>query len=265
MSLYGRHLLIASLPAALIRAYDLGAQSRAWLLMLLCALAVSFGWAAVFARLRGRPVDPVWIPAAWLFSLMLPPTVPLGFAAVVLSFGLVFGCHVFGGSGRYLVNPALLGVVFLAIAYPTVAGTDASIGSEVDAIRIASVIASLIGAVYLVALKQASASIVAGGLIALTAGGALDSEMSWTAHLAAGHFAFALAFVATDPTTRPGTVSGSWVFGALFGLLVVAFRTLNPAHPEGSWAALLLASLFIPLIDHVARSFAGPRSRSSDA
>jgi Na+-transporting NADH:ubiquinone oxidoreductase subunit B len=327
----GRHLLIASLPAALTGVFNLGSQIRAattdpadvwqlalladlgisadptdaisffltgavfWLPLLVCSLIVGLGWSVVFARSRGRSVDPVWIPAAWLFSLMLPATVPIGFAALALSFGLVFGCHVFGGSDRYLVNPALLGVIFLAIGYPALTGTtawlpgsdnpttwsavaaaadsapvlEASVlgvffGTEIGAIGTASALACLLGAAYLVAARVIPVSLVVSGLLALIVLGGLGSEVPWAWHLAAGNFAFALAFVATDPTARPTTAGGSWAFGALFGALVIALRGANPDHPEGTWAALLLASLSIPLLDHIARAISIPRKKPSN-
>ena len=38
--------------------------------------------------------------------------------ALGMSFGMVVGKLIYGGSGRYLVNPALLGLTFLAFSYP---------------------------------------------------------------------------------------------------------------------------------------------------
>jgi len=323
MTLASRHLIIASLPAALIGVQNLGAQIRVlpsavsddwrlallaelgigsgalattltgavfWLPLLGCLLLVGFAWSLLFARSRGRPVDPVWLPTAWLFSLMLPATVPLGFAALALSFGLVFGCHVFGGSRYYLASPALLGVVFLAMAYPSLVATGAWIpgdetrttwsivsgsvadstlssnlsvlavflGDELGAIGTTSAAACLLGAAYLVVVSVARWQLIVGALIALAVLGMTRAQPEWFWHIAAGNFAFALAFVATDPTVKPTTSAGIWGFGALFAVLTFVIRTANPDHPEGTWAALLLASLFIPLLDYVARAITRP-------
>jgi len=246
VALESRLFLIASLPAALISLYSLGIElgGTSWLSLLGISLVVGRLWAELFSRRRGLPLDGGWILTAWLFSLLLPATVPLGFAALGLSFGLVFGCHVFGGTGRYLVNPALLGVVFLAISYPPLI-TVAEGGT-------AHSIASLLGAIFLIATRAVSARLVGGALAAILIG-SLASGQPWLSHLLLGHFAFVLAFVATDPTTRPATAGGCWAFGALFGMLTIVLRTLDPVHPEGTLPALLLASLCVPLIDHIAR------------
>jgi Na+-transporting NADH:ubiquinone oxidoreductase subunit B len=228
-----------------------------------------------------RSIDPVWLPAAWLFSLMLPASAPIGTTAIALSFGLVFGCHVFGGTNRYLINPALLAVVFLGVGYPTLAAPDAALpggaalstwsviaatsvelaqlqgiglpgtafGDEVGAIGTTSAIASLVGAAYLIGVRAAAPLVIVGGLLGLIAAGMLGSSVPWAWHLALGNVAFALAFVATDSTTCPGTRPAQLLFGILFGGVVIAIRMADPAHPEGTWSALLLATLCIPLIE----------------
>jgi len=241
-----RHILIASLPAALIGITSLGTDRilTHWLPLLGLALVVSRLWAELFARRRGRPLDAGWLVAAWLFALLVPAATPLGLAVVALSFGLVFGCHAFGGSGHYLVNPALLGVIFLAIGYPLDAAAP-----EIDS---GLAVASLIGAVYLIAMRTASAQLLTGALAAVVTG-AIVAGLPWHSHLTLGHFAFVLAFVATDPTVQPTTAFGRWAFGASFGALTVVLRTFDPAQPEGSLPALLLVSLCVPMLDRIAR------------
>ena len=106
---------------------DMGSQNGAaaslvigvfFLSRLVVAALVSYTWASLFSRIRQKPLDPGWFHLAWWFTLLMPASVPLPFLALGLSFGLVFGCHVFGGTGRYIVNPALLGAVFLAFSWP---------------------------------------------------------------------------------------------------------------------------------------------------
>ncbi|HPJ02986.1 MAG TPA: RnfABCDGE type electron transport complex subunit D [Candidatus Limiplasma sp.] len=53
-----------------------------------------------------------------LFTLTLPPTVPLWIAAVGIAFGVVFGKCVFGGFGKNVFNPALVGRCFIYVAFP---------------------------------------------------------------------------------------------------------------------------------------------------
>ena len=53
-----------------------------------------------------------------LFSLILPPTIPLWQAALGITFGIVVAKEIFGGTGRNFLNPALAGRAFLYFAYP---------------------------------------------------------------------------------------------------------------------------------------------------
>ena len=53
-----------------------------------------------------------------LFALVCPPTVPLWQVALGISFGVVLGKEVFGGTGKNFINPALAGRAFLFFAYP---------------------------------------------------------------------------------------------------------------------------------------------------
>ncbi len=70
-------------------------------------------------RLRKKPVDEGLLAIAWLFALMLPATVPMYQVALGMTFGIVIGKLIYGGSGRYLLSPALLGLAFLVFSYPT--------------------------------------------------------------------------------------------------------------------------------------------------
>jgi len=100
----------AALPAAVGLAY--------FLPLLFVALAAGLFWEILFARLRKRPVDCGIFHTAWLLVLLLPAGASPVTVAVGASFAFVVGKLLFGGTGRYLVSPALLGLVFLHFAYP---------------------------------------------------------------------------------------------------------------------------------------------------
>ena len=119
-----------------------------------------------------------------------------------------------------------------------------------------SALAASLGAAYLIARGLASTGIVAGAVIGVGIMGGLVGELPALWHLALGNFAFALAFIATDRSTTPSATAGCWAFGALFGVLLVILRVADPARPEATVSALLLASLCIPLIDHIVSSTA---------
>jgi len=76
-------------------------------------------------------------------------------------------------------------------------------------------------------------------------------SMPWHWHFVLGGFVFGVVFIATDPVTCPMTDAGRWGFGLFVGALTVLIRVGNPAHYEGVMFAILLASMFSPLIDYV--------------
>ena len=53
-----------------------------------------------------------------LYPMILPPTVPFWMAAVGIAFGIILGKEVFGGTGKNIFNPAIVGRTFLAITFP---------------------------------------------------------------------------------------------------------------------------------------------------
>ncbi len=53
-----------------------------------------------------------------LFVLTLPPATPYWVAVLGIAFGLFFGKGVFGGFGRNVFNPALVGRCFVYISFP---------------------------------------------------------------------------------------------------------------------------------------------------
>ena len=55
----------------------------------------------------------------------MPPTAPLWQVALGISFGVVLGKEVFGGTGKNFLNPALVGRAFLYFAYPAQHSGDA--------------------------------------------------------------------------------------------------------------------------------------------
>jgi len=320
-----RLFVLASLPAAVLGTWNLGWQTLlaiedglvetvpAWLGTLaamadpsaatervviasamglgtvLPLLAVTLGtsglWAVAFARARNRPVDDGWFAGAWLLVWLLPPGTSLGVAALAASFGAVVGLHIFGGTGRYLVSPALLGVLFVHFSYPEFVASPLAVPSTVAAdwtqvigsggdapgalaaltgivpggIGTTSTLACLAGALLLVAGRVASWRVLAGAGVGLLV---TSTVLMWTSddplaqldvwrHVLVGNFAFALAFLATDPSPAPLLRGTRWLYGALFGALTLIIRVLDPVHPEGSLFALLLAGLAVPLMDHL--------------
>ncbi len=82
-------------------------------------------WEVVFAIVRGHEVNEGFFVTAMLFPLTLPAAIPLWIVAVAISFGVIFGKEIFGGTGRNIMNPALLARAFIFFAYAGVISGDA--------------------------------------------------------------------------------------------------------------------------------------------
>jgi RnfABCDGE-type electron transport complex D subunit len=108
-------VIIALIPATLASIYFWGLR----VLVIISASYVFGGLVEVaFAIYRKKEIHEGFLVTGLIFPLTLPPTVPLWVVAVGVMFGVVFGKEVFGGTGRNIFNPAIVGRIFLTIAFP---------------------------------------------------------------------------------------------------------------------------------------------------
>ncbi|SDX32781.1 Na+-transporting NADH:ubiquinone oxidoreductase subunit B [Aidingimonas halophila] len=75
-------------------------------------------WEVLFAVKRGHEVNEGFFVTSVLYALILPATTPLWQVALGITFGVVIGKEIFGGTGKNFLNPALTGRAFLYFAYP---------------------------------------------------------------------------------------------------------------------------------------------------
>lgn len=80
--------------------------------------AVGGLWEGLFACVRRHPINEGFLVTGLLFPLTLPPTIPLWQVAIGISFGVVIGKEVFGGTGMNILNPALVARAFCFFTYP---------------------------------------------------------------------------------------------------------------------------------------------------
>ena len=136
-------VIVALLPHLFFGIYNAGYQSHLasglslaplavvlrglWIVMplVLVTYAVGFFWEVLFAVVRKHEISEGLFVSCMLFPLTLPPTTPLWQAALGISFGIVIGKEIFGGTGRNFLNPALTGRAFLYFAYPAQSSGDA--------------------------------------------------------------------------------------------------------------------------------------------
>lgn len=72
----------------------------------------------LFAVVRKHEINEGFLVTGMLFPLVLPPTIPLWQVALGISFGVIIGKEIFGGTGMNIFNPALTARAFLFFAYP---------------------------------------------------------------------------------------------------------------------------------------------------
>ncbi len=130
-------VVIALLPCLLFGIYNVGHQfnvvnqvegagfashmfegSLRVLPIVFVSYAVGGMWEVLFCIIRKHEINEGFLVTGMLFPLTLPPTIPLWQVAVGISFGIVIGKEIFGGTGFNILNPALTARAFLFFAYP---------------------------------------------------------------------------------------------------------------------------------------------------
>lgn len=108
-------VIVAVAPCWLAGVYFFG-----WRVLTLTVVSYAAGGAVevAVAILRREEINEGFLVTGLLFPLILPPTTPLPMAAVGVMFGVLVGKELFGGTGRNVFNPALVGRCFLVLAYP---------------------------------------------------------------------------------------------------------------------------------------------------
>lgn len=94
-------------------------------------LVAGGAWEVLFATIRRHEVNEGFLVTSMLYTLILPASTPLWQVALGISFGVVIGKEVFGGTGKNFLNPALVGRAFLYFAYPAYMSGD-TIWTPVD-------------------------------------------------------------------------------------------------------------------------------------
>ena len=253
--------------------------------------AVGIAWEILFCIVRKHEVSEGFFVTSILFSLTLPSTIPLWQVAIGISFGVVLGKEVFGGTGRNFVNPALAARAFLYFAYPAqISGDkvwvavdgysgatalseasaggmdavrahwswwDAFIGNIPGSIGEVSTLAILIGGVIILWAGVASWRIVVG----VFAGATVTSLMfnligSETNHMFAvpfwWHFVLGgFAFGTFFMATDPVTASVTNTGRYIFGALVGAMTILIRVVNPAFPEGIMLAILFANIFAHL--------------
>lgn len=187
----------------------------------LVTLVVGSFWELLFNIIRGHEMSEAFLVTSLLFTLTLPPTIPLWQVALGISFGIIFAKEVFGGVGLNFMNPALVSRAFIFFAYPAQITGD-TIWVGVDGITAATPLAQLATATPGEAIQQLSTSWIQAFI------GAIPGSIGETSTIAC----LLGAFILLVTRIAPWRVMASMISGAL--LCSLAFYLFgsptNPMH-----------------------------------
>ena len=269
-------------PASL---YDCFMQGLLYFLPIyIVTMVVGLFWEVLFAGIRNHEVNEGFFVTGWLFALILPATIPLWQVAVGITFGVIIGKEVFGGTGKNFLNPALVARAFLYFAYPAqisgdavwtavdgfsgatalgvsaiegMAGiaamgltwTQAFIGQMQGSLGETSALACLIGGAFLVFTKIASWRIIvavfAGLIIPTVLFGSADSSNPMLSMPWTWHIALGgFAFGAVFMATDPVSAAQTDAGKWVFGLLIGFMTWLIRVINPAFPEGIMLAILF---------------------
>lgn len=243
-------------------------------------------WEVLFASVRGHEVNEGFFVTSVLFALCCPPDLPLWMVAVGISFGIVIGKEIFGGTGKNFLNPALTGRAFLYFAYPaymsgdmvwtavdgytgatmlsiaaadgvnalsqTATWLDSFVGTIHGSIGETSTLAILMGAVVLIAMKIASWRIIGGVLVGSAVVSLLFNSIESTNPMFALPFYWhwvigGFAFGAIFMATDPVSASMTNTGKYIYGLLIGVMVILIRVVNPAFPEGMMLAILFANL------------------
>ncbi|MEG0805256.1 MAG: RnfABCDGE type electron transport complex subunit D [Lachnospiraceae bacterium] len=271
------YVIIALLPASLFGIYNFGLSA---LLLILVTIASCLASEFLFNKITHREQsisDLSSVVTGLLLALNLPSTLPWWMAVIGGVFAVVVVKMLFGGLGQNFMNPALAARCFLLISFTgamttfrydgATGATPLAIlkdGGTVDTMKMllgqtagtigeTSVIAILIGAIFLILMGVIDLSIAGTYIvtfaifIVLFAGHGFDWSFV-VAQLCGGGLMLGAFFMATDYVTAPVTPMGRIVYGVILGILTGIFRIFG-SSAEGVSYAIIIGNLLVPLIE----------------
>jgi electron transport complex protein RnfD/electron transport complex protein RnfC len=289
-----QYVLIALLPATLFGVFHFGLHA---LLLVLATVLTTVLTEYIYDRCMKKKISIGDFSAAvtgLLLALNLPPRAPLWIGVIGGVFAIIVVKMLFGGLGQNFMNPALGARCFLIISFTSImtnfdcdaytgatplaaikAGEgapqllDMVIGRTTGTIGETSMIALLIGAVFLLVMKVIDLRVPGSYILSfvvfilLFSGRGLDFGYILS-QLAGGGLMLGAFFMATDYVTRPITKNGQYVFGIFLGIMTGIFRIFGPSA-EGVSYAIILGNLLVPLIERFTKPTAFGKKAKKEA
>ena len=232
-------------------------------------------WEVLFAIKRGHEINEGFFVTSILFALICPPSIPLWQVALGISFGVVLGKEVFGGTGKNFLNPALTGRAFLFFAYPANMSGDAiwtaadgftgatplGLAAEggIEKVEAAGItwMDAFLGTIQGSVGETSTLAILIGGAILLITGIA-----SWriVAGVMVGMVSMAVLFNSVGSETNP-LFAMPWYWhlvlgGFAFGMIYMATDPVSASMTDqGKWVFGILVGVMVMLIRVVNPAF----------
>ena len=270
---------LALLPACAFGIYNFGLRALAVLAVAVVTCVLSEYLFEYFMHRTITIGDFSAVVTGLLIGMNMPHTIPLWMVMLGSVFAIIIVKQLFGGLGQNFMNPALAARCFLLISfagrmtsftYDGVTGATPlallKAGESVDVLKMflgttggvigeTSVIAILVGAVYLLVRKVIAPTIplVYIGVFAvfvLIFGGHGFDMTYLAAQLCGGGLMLGAFFMATDYVTSPVSTAGKVIYAALIGILTGLFRIFG-SSAEGVSYAIILGNIMVPLIEKI--------------
>ena len=272
-----KDVCIALVPAAVGSVIFFGFRA---LLLILVSVAACVAGEAIWQKAHGQPVtvaDFSAVVTGILIAFNVSSTTPIWVVVLADLFAIIVVKQFFGGLGSNVVNPALMGRLFIMLVYPAklmsyampmdvdvVSGAtilsamkqggeagftllDAFLGKVPGALGETSVLLLLIGFIYLAVKKEVNVTISAAffaTVFILTAAFGMNPFYQ----LCSGGLALGGMFMVPDYNFSSRT--GRMLYGVLTGVIVVAIRMWG-SFPEGVCYAILMVNCMSGLLENL--------------
>jgi electron transport complex protein RnfD len=235
----------------LLLAFNLPSNIPIWITIIGALVAIGVAKMA-FGGLGNNPFNPALVGRAFLMISF--PVAMTTWPVIQPIFGktglldAVTGPTPFG----FIKEQLAMGVPMSDITIPNWA--DMLIGARGGALGEVSVIAVLIGGIYLLCRKVISWHIPVAFIMTVFVFAAIlwfinpNEFINPWVHLLSGGLMIGAVFMATDLVTSPMTGVGKLIFGFGCGVLTILIRVWG-SYPEGVSFAILIMNAFVPLIN----------------
>ncbi len=279
-------VILALLPSILVSIFLCGIKS--FLLILISVISTVLTekiiTAVFFKKEKDSIKDLSAVVTGIIFSLTLPSFVPYYFAIFGGACAVIFGKMLYGGLGKNLYNPAVIGKFFVLIFFekvflkfklsntnfqilnlkifrnildsPFTKFLDSLILSQSNSIGTFSGLALILGGIYLTMKKRISLFTPLSFFLLMSILSFFVPEIS---KIPIGEILLVGIFMATDMPTTPVFSIGKIYFGIMMALVTSIFLS-QKIENEVLFYAIIILNSFTPLINRVLRPVAFGRN-----